>query len=105
MVTGESLGQVASQTLDNIRAVDAAAEYPVLRPLIGMDKQEIIDQAIELGTYDISSQKHEDCCTLFMPRHPQTHAKLEIVEAISKELPIQKWLDEIIDALEITEMG
>ena len=70
LVTGESLGQVASQTLDNIRATDAAVELPVLRPLIGTDKLEIIAQAEELGTFEISSQDAPDCCTLFMPRKP-----------------------------------
>jgi thiamine biosynthesis protein ThiI len=101
LVTGESLGQVASQTLDNIRAVDAVATYPVLRPLIGMDKQEIIDEALRLGTFDTSSQSHEDCCTLFMPRNPETHARLSRVEAISSTLPIDAWLDQILDDIEV----
>lgn len=84
LVTGESLGQVASQTLDNIRAVDEAATLPVLRPLIGSDKQEIIIEAKRLGTYEISISEHADCCTLFMPRTPETHAKLHVlVEAWS----------------------
>ena len=103
LVTGESLGQVASQTLDNIRAVDSVAQYPVLRPLIGTDKQEIINQALEIGTYEICSQKHDDCCTLFMPRHPHTHASLEIVESISRNLPIERWLDALLDSIEIYE--
>ena len=100
LVTGESLGQVASQTLDNIFAVDAVARYPVLRPLIGTDKQEIIDQALEIGTYELSSQKQEDCCTLFLPRHPQTHARFETVESIGKDLPIETWLDDILNEME-----
>jgi len=100
LVTGESLGQVASQTLDNIRAVDCVANYPVLRPLIGTDKQEIIDQAIAIKTFDISSQKQEDCCTLFMPRHPETHAKLKVVERIAQDIPTDVWLDEIFESLE-----
>lgn len=105
LVTGESLGQVASQTLDNIRAVDHVAQLPVLRPLIGTDKQEIINQAQDIGTYDISSQKQEDCCTLFMPRHPETHAKLGRVEAISQQLPLNAWLDEIMESLEGTHIS
>ena len=76
LVTGESLGQVASQTLENIAAVDEAATLPVLRPLIGADKLEIIDEARAIGTYELSIQSHEDCCTLFMPRTPETHAKM-----------------------------
>jgi thiamine biosynthesis protein ThiI len=82
LVTGESLGQVASQTLENIAAVDEAATLPVLRPLIGTDKLEIIGQAREIGTYELSIQSQEDCCTLFMPRTPETHAKLaEVIKA------------------------
>jgi thiamine biosynthesis protein ThiI len=81
LVTGESLGQVASQTLDNIAAVDEAATLPVLRPLIGSDKLEIIDQARTIGTYDLSIREHDDCCTLFMPRTPERHATVEQVVA------------------------
>ncbi|MDR1184539.1 MAG: tRNA 4-thiouridine(8) synthase ThiI [Coriobacteriales bacterium] len=103
LVTGESLGQVASQTLDNILVVNAVARYPVLRPLIGTDKQEIIDEAERLGTFAISSQSHEDCCTLFMPRNPETHAKLSRVEAIEAKLPFAAWLDQILSDLEVEE--
>ena len=82
IVTGESLGQVASQTLDNIAAVNEAVTMPVLRPLIGSDKQEIIARAHEIGTYDISCETAPDCCTLFMPRRPETHARLrQVLEA------------------------
>ncbi|MDR1422169.1 MAG: tRNA 4-thiouridine(8) synthase ThiI [Coriobacteriales bacterium] len=101
LVTGESLGQVASQTLDNILVVDAIAELPVLRPLIGTDKIEIIAEAHRLGTFEISSQSHDDCCTLFMPRNPETHAKLKVVEPIWAALPVGEWLSQIFDSLEI----
>jgi tRNA uracil 4-sulfurtransferase len=74
VVTGESLGQVASQTLENLAAVGAVARLPLLRPLIGTDKVEIIDEARRVGTYDISAEAHQDCCTLFEPREPATHA-------------------------------
>ena len=77
LVTGESLGQVASQTLENIGAVGAVATLPVLRPLVGMDKVEIIERAQAIGTYDISALEHQDCCTLFEPRHPATRATAE----------------------------
>jgi thiamine biosynthesis protein ThiI len=103
LVTGESLGQVASQTLDNILVTDAAARYPVLRPLIGTDKQEIVNEAERLGTFAISSQNHEDCCTLFMPRNPETHARLSRVEAIEATLPFAAWLDQILNDLEVEE--
>ena len=82
LVTGESLGQVASQTLDNIAAVNEAVTIPVLRPLIGSDKQEIIRRAQDINTFDISTQTAPDCCTLFMPRRPETHARMrEVLEA------------------------
>lgn len=77
LVTGESLGQVASQTLENVAVVDAAATLPVFRPLIGSDKQEIVAEARALGTYELSIATDDDCCTLFMPRRPQTHARQE----------------------------
>jgi len=77
LVTGESLGQVASQTLENIAVVDAVATLPVFRPLIGSDKQEIVAEARALGTYGLSIADDDDCCTLFMPRRPQTHARHE----------------------------
>src|SRR5919106_4345235 len=80
LVTGESLGQVASQTLENLSAVEAAATVPILRPLVGMDKQEIIDQARRIGTFDISSISDQDCCQLFVPKHPATKARFAEVE-------------------------
>ncbi len=80
LVTGESLAQVASQTLENMAVIQQAATLPVLRPLVGMDKQEIIDQARRIGTFDISSIPDQDCCQLFVPKHPATKAKLHEVE-------------------------
>lgn len=74
LVTGESVGQVASQTLENMAAVGAVARLPILRPLVGTDKIEIIEAAQRIGTYEISAQEHQDCCTLFEPRHPATRA-------------------------------
>ncbi len=101
LVTGESLGQVASQTLENIRATDAVVELPVLRPLIGSDKLEIIAQAQQLGTFEISSEQAPDCCTLFMPRSPETHAKLDEVEAAEALYPWEEWIPQIVDAAEV----
>ena len=80
VVTGESLGQVASQTLDNMAVIQQAIRQAILRPLVGMDKQEIIDQARRIGTFDISSIADQDCCQLFVPRHPATKARLSDVE-------------------------
>ena len=100
LVTGESLGQVASQTIENITVVNAATTLPVLRPFIGSDKVEIIDQAQELGTFDISSQPAPDCCTLFMPRNPETHAKLARVLEVEADLPFAEWIPQIVAAAE-----
>ena len=103
LVTGESLGQVASQTLDNIRATDDAVSMPVFRPLIGTDKLEIIEEAQALGSFDISSQDAPDCCTLFMPRNPETHAKINEVLEAESGLPIDQWVDEIVEAVEVND--
>ena len=100
LVTGESLGQVASQTLENIAAVNAAVDIPVLRPLIGSDKLEIIDVAKRIGTFEISSRPADDCCTLFMPRNPETHAQLEDVLEAESALPVDQWVSELADAAE-----
>jgi thiamine biosynthesis protein ThiI len=80
LVTGESLGQVASQTLDNMAVIQQAARLPILRPLVGMDKQEIIDQARRVGTFEISSIADQDCCQLFVPAHPATKSRFADVE-------------------------
>lgn len=80
LVTGESLGQVASQTLDNMAVIQQAARLPILRPLVGMDKQEIIDQARRIGTFETSSIPDQDCCQLFVPKHPATKARFADVE-------------------------
>ena len=100
LVTGESLGQVASQTLENIAAVNAAVDIPVLRPLIGSDKLEIIDVAKRIGTFEISSRPADDCCTLFMPRSPETHARIVDCERAEQDVPIDAWVEEILSNLE-----
>ncbi len=88
LVTGEVVGQVASQTLENLQVIGSVATLPVFRPLIGMDKEEIMDEARRLGTYPISIVPDQDCCTLFTPRNPQTRGRLEQVEAAERALPI-----------------
>jgi thiamine biosynthesis protein ThiI len=88
LVTGESLAQVASQTLDNMAVIQQASALPILRPLVGMDKQEIIDQARRIGTFDISSTPDQDCCQLFVPKHPATKARLPEVEEAEARLDI-----------------
>ena len=103
LVTGESLGQVASQTLDNIRATDEAVDCPVFRPLIGSDKLEIIAEAQKLGTFDISSTDAPDCCTLFMPRNPETHAKMQAVKEAEAAFPYDEWIPEIVASSEVRD--
>ena len=100
LVTGESLGQVASQTLDNIAVTDAVATMPVLRPLIGSDKQEIIALARRIGTYGTSERQADDCCTLFMPRRPATHARISEAEAAEEGLPVGEWVRELVETAE-----
>ena len=77
LITGENLGQVASQTAEALVVTDDAVKMPVMRPLIAMDKVDIMDKAQEIGTYETSIQPYEDCCTVFLPKHPVTKPKLE----------------------------
>ncbi|HIE50861.1 MAG TPA: tRNA 4-thiouridine(8) synthase ThiI [Armatimonadetes bacterium] len=96
LVTGESVGQVASQTLSNLRVTSEVATRPILRPLAGFDKQEIIAQARALGTYEISIEPYEDCCSLFVPQHPATRAKRETVREWEAELAWEPLLEEAL---------
>ncbi|MCL2332146.1 MAG: tRNA 4-thiouridine(8) synthase ThiI [Actinomycetia bacterium] len=89
LVTGESLGQVASQTLENITVTSEVADRPILRPLIGSDKQEIIAEARKIGTYELSIQDASDCCTLFMPPQAETHATFEAMEQAWSQLDVE----------------
>jgi thiamine biosynthesis protein ThiI len=101
LVTGESLGQVASQTLDNLAVIEEAVGVPVLRPLIGSDKEEIVQQARGLGTYEISIIPDQDCCRLFVPRHPATISSLEEVRAAESNLDIEKLVQMGLGQMEI----
>ena len=103
LVTGESLGQVASQTLDNIAAVNEMVSMPVLRPLIGSDKMEIMRRAEQIGTHDISSQSAEDCCTLFMPRRPETHARIDAVHQAWDSFDHDTMIDELVASVEYVD--
>jgi thiamine biosynthesis protein ThiI len=98
LVTGEAVGQVASQTLENLSTIGSVAALPVLRPLIGMDKEEITAEAQRLGTYPISIIPDQDCCTLFTPRHPATKARRSEIEAAEAALPIDEMIGEAVTA-------
>ena len=105
IVTGESLGQVASQTLDNIAAVNEVVSLPVLRPLIGSDKQEIIRRAQSIGTYDISCQTAPDCCTLFMPRRPETHARIREVHEAWETFDHEAMIEDLVANMEYRDFS
>ena len=101
LVTGESLGQVASQTLDNLAVIENAARLPVLRPLLGMDKNEIVEQARAIGTFETSILADQDCCTLFVPEHPETHARLAEVEALEARFDVDRLVADAVSATEV----
>ncbi|MCH8974804.1 MAG: tRNA 4-thiouridine(8) synthase ThiI, partial [Chloroflexi bacterium] len=103
LVTGESLGQVSSQTLQNIVTVDEVASMPLLRPLIGMDKQEIIRQAEEIGTFETSILPDEDCCTLFVPRSPSTAVSAKDIARAEAGLDVDGLVRAAADATEVVE--
>jgi thiamine biosynthesis protein ThiI len=96
LITGDVVGQVASQTLENLAVVGSVATLPIFRPLIGMDKDEIMADAAKLGTYPISIIPDQDCCTLFTPRNPLTRAKLSEIEAAEQALPIDALVDRAV---------
>ena len=98
-MTGDVVGQVASQTLENLAVVGSVATLPLFRPLIGMDKDEITAEAQRLGTYPISIIPDQDCCTLFTPRNPQTRARLADIEAAEQTLPIEELVAHIDGAV------
>jgi thiamine biosynthesis protein ThiI len=101
LVTGDSIGQVASQTIENIDVVSRSVTMPILRPVIGDDKVEIIDIARRIGTYDISIQPDQDCCSLFVPKHPETKAHLEQIEYSESRLQIDDVLTEAMRSAEV----
>jgi thiamine biosynthesis protein ThiI len=94
LITGESLGQVASQTLKAIEVTDSVVNLPVFRPCIGLDKNEIIIQARHYGTFDTSILPFEDCCTVFTPKHPKTQPKIEDVMRELEKIDVEGLLDE-----------
>ncbi|MFG1999942.1 tRNA uracil 4-sulfurtransferase ThiI [Spirillospora sp. NPDC048911] len=100
LITGDALGQVSSQTLTNITALDDAVELPILRPLIGMDKIEIMDQARRIRTLSISELPDEDCCTLLAPRRAETRAKIDDLRQIEKRLDVAELADQLAESVQ-----
>jgi thiamine biosynthesis protein ThiI len=104
LITGENLGQVASQTAEALVVTDAAVQMPVMRPLIAMDKTEIIDLARKIGTYDISILPYEDCCTVFLPKHPKTKPKLSVILESESRLNVEELVESALKSVETTEI-
>lgn len=104
LITGEDLGQVASQTAEALVVTDSVVEMPVMRPLIAMDKVDIMDKAKEIGTYDISIQPYEDCCTVFLPKHPVTKPKLAKINKSEEKLDVKALVDAAVASEEIIEI-
>ena len=100
IVTGENLGQVASQTMEAMASTQAVIDLPVLQPLIGMDKEEIVKLARKIGTFETSILPYEDCCTVFTPKHPKTHPKLAEVEKAESVLEIDALVEEALAGIE-----
>ena len=105
LVTGESLAQVASQTLDNIAVIDEVAHMPILRPLIGFNKNEIIDVSQEIGTYPVSILPDQDCCTLFVPKHPVIHGNVKTVNKLEAALPVDDMVASALEQVELREFS
>ena len=104
LITGENLGQVASQTAEALIVTDASVSMPVMRPLIGMDKVDIMDLAKEIGTYEKSIEPYEDCCTVFLPKHPVTKPKLERILASEGKLDAEALIDAAVESEEVVNI-
>ena len=106
LITGESIGQVASQTMQSLAATNDVCTVPVYRPVIGFDKQEIVDIAEKIGTYETSIQPFEDCCTIFVAKHPVTKPNVEVIRRSEEKLAekIDQLVREAIDTVEIIEV-
>lgn len=105
LVTGDVIGQVASQTLDNMTTIDRASHMSIFRPLVGMDKEEIITTARQLGTFEISIVPDQDSCTLFTPRHPETHAQRHTIDEVEKTLPVDTMVADAVSAAAVEHLS
>ena len=101
LITGDSLGQVASQTLESLSVVEEATSLPLLRPLIAMDKKDIVDLSKDIGSYEKSIEPFDDCCSIFAPDNPLTKPKLHYIKMSEEKLDIDKLVDEALDTIEI----
>ena len=104
LITGENLGQVASQTAESLVVTDASVSMPVMRPLIAMDKVDIMDKAQEIGTYETSILPYEDCCTVFLPKHPTTKPRLEKILESESKLDCEALIEAAVASQEIVNI-
>ncbi|MFO7882969.1 MAG: tRNA uracil 4-sulfurtransferase ThiI [Kosmotogaceae bacterium] len=104
LITGENLGQVASQTLENISVISSVSEAIVLRPLIGFDKLDIVEKAKEIETFEISSRPYEDCCVMFLPSNPVTKAKPHLVSREEEKIDIDGIIDETLQSIDLYQL-
>ena len=100
LITGESIGQVASQTIESLTVTNDAVSMPVFRPLIGFDKEEIVRLSRKIGTFELSTLPYEDCCTVFTPRHPRTRPRIDAVEEAEAVLDIEGLVAEAMAGIE-----
>ena len=101
LVTGESIGQVASQTVEALAVTNEVVKMPVFRPVIGMDKEEIVTIARQIGTFETSILPYEDCCTIFTPKHPNTKPKLDRIVASEQHLEMEKLVADAVNGIEV----
>jgi len=104
LITGESIGQVASQTMSALAVTDDAVNMPVFRPLIGMDKEEIVEISRKIDTFETSILPYEDCCTVFTPRHPTTKPKIERIVFSQEKLDIERLINEAVEGTETIDV-
>src|SRR5699024_3136434 len=105
LITGESLGQVASQTMESMHAINAVTTYPLIRPLVAMDKDEIITISEKIDMYSISIRPYDDCCTVFVPKSPKTKPKLEKVELFENNIDFSEDINEILESIETIDIA
>lgn len=104
LITGENLGQVASQTAEALTVTDRCVDMPVMRPLIALDKVDIMEKAKEIGTFEKSIEPYEDCCTVFLPKHPSTKPSIEKIETSASKLNVERLIEDAINSEEIVEI-
>ena len=105
LISGENIGQVASQTLSNIVAVQDASNLPIIRPLSGYNKEDIVNDAQKIGTYDTSIEPYEDCCSYFVPQNPETKAHLDRIQNIEDKINLNSLIDTNLAKIEIQEIS